>query len=180
MKGQLNVVEYLIKQQVQEVSEDILSLPNKSKGCSNGVQWKATANCLGLSPRTLYRRRIQYGIADAYNDKAEQELESNIRDILRFAPFSGETYIGGVLRARGIYIHRWKVREVLQTIDPINRAIRRRYAIQRRLYNEKKSNHLWHIDSNHKLTSWRFFLHGCIDGYSRADLFEVFYKKSRE
>ena len=29
-------------------------------------------------------------------------------------------------------------------------------------------NHLWHIDSNHKLISWRFIIHGCIDGYSRA------------
>ena len=27
---------------------------------------------------------------------------------------------------------------------------------------------LWHIDSNHKLISWRFVIHGCIDGFSRA------------
>ena len=72
------------------------------------------------------------------------------------------------MRARGIHIQRWKVREALETIDPVNRAIRRRYAIQRRLYNVKKPNHIWHIDSNHKLISWRFVLHGCIDGYSRA------------
>ena len=41
--------------------------------------------------------------------------------------------------------------EALQRIDLVNRAIRRRYAIQRRLYNVKKPNRLWHIDSNHKL-----------------------------
>jgi hypothetical protein len=95
----------------------------------------------------------------------------NIRDILRLTPFSGETYVRGALRAQGIHIQRWKVREALETIDPVNRAIRRRYAIQRRLYNVRKPNHLWHIDSNHKLISWRFVLHGCIDGYSRAIIY---------
>lgn len=64
-----------------------------------------------------------------------------------------------------------KVREALETIDPVNRVIRRRYAIQRRLYNVRKPNHLWHIDSNHKLISWRFVLHGCIDGYSRTIIY---------
>lgn len=28
-----------------------------------------------------------------------------------------------------------------------------------------------HIDSNHKLISWRFVLHGCIDGYSRTVIY---------
>ena len=32
-------------------------------------------------------------------------------------------------------------------------------------------NSLWHIDSNHKLISWRFVLHGCIDGFSRAIIY---------
>ena len=66
---------------------------------------------------------------DAYDDITEQELERNIRDILRFTPFSGETYLRGALRAWGIYILRWKAREALQTIDLINRAIRRIYDI---------------------------------------------------
>ena len=26
--------------------------------------------------------------------------------------------------------------------------------------------HLWHIDTNHKLVSWRFVIFGCVDGYS--------------
>ena len=28
-----------------------------------------------------------------------------------------------------------------------------------------------HIDSNHKLIAWRFFIHGCIDGASRAIIY---------
>lgn len=138
---------------------------------STGMNWKAIASCLGVSAKTLYRRRIDYGIANTYCDITEQELERYIRDILRLTPFSGETYVRGALRGRGIHIQRWRVREALETIDPINRAIRRRYAIQRRVYNVRKPNHLWHIDSNHKLITWRFVLHGCIDGYSRTIIY---------
>ena len=120
---------------------------------NTGMNWTAIASCLGVSPKSLYRRRIEYGMADTYSDVTGQELEWNIRDILKLTPFSGETCIRGALPARGIYIQRWKVREALETIDPVNRATRRRYSIQRRLYNVRKPNHLWHIDSNHKLIS---------------------------
>ncbi|CAB3979523.1 Hypothetical predicted protein [Paramuricea clavata] len=99
------------------------------------MNWTAIASCLGVSPKTLHRRRIEYGIADTYSDITNQELEWNIRDILRLTPVSGETYVRGALRARGIHIQRWKVMEAFETIAPVNRAIRRRYAIQRRLYN---------------------------------------------
>lgn len=30
---------------------------------------------------------------------------------------------------------------------------------------------MWHVDSNHKLISWRFVIHGCIDGFSRAVIY---------
>ena len=56
----------------------------------------------------------------------------------------------------------------MKRIDGIGRAVRRRYAICRRAYNVTGPNHLWHIDSNHKLISWRLVIHGCIDGYSKA------------
>jgi len=46
--------------------------------------------------------------------------------------------------------------------------VRRWYEICRRTYNVTGPNHLWYIDSNHKLISWRVVIHGCIDGYSRA------------
>ena len=43
--------------------------------------------------------------------------------------FFGETYVRGALtlRARGVYIERWKIRESLHRMIPVNRAIRRRY-----------------------------------------------------
>ena len=36
--------------------------------------------------------------------------------------------------------------------------------------NVKVTNHLWHIDTNHKLTIWYIIIFGAIDGYSRLPL----------
>ena len=127
---------------------------------STGMSWTAIAKCLGVSVKTSSRRRQEYGITD-YTEIREDELEWNVRHILQLTPFSGETNIQGALRARGIHIQRWKIRDALQQIDPVNRAVRR-------IYDVNKSNRLWHIDSNHKLIHWRLILHGCIDGYSRV------------
>ena len=35
------------------------------------------------------------------------------------------------------------------------------------MYNVKGSNHLWHIDTNHKLVKWYLIIFGAIDGCSR-------------
>ena len=135
---------------------------------NTGMQWTARARSLGVSSKTLYRRRHEYGLQDSFSDITNEELEWNVRDILKLTPFSGESYIRGALCGRGIFIQRWKIREALQTVDPVGHAVRRRSSIQHWLYKVKKPNHLWHLDSNHKLINWGFVFHGCIDGFSRA------------
>ena len=59
---------------------------------STGMSWTAIAKCLGVSTKTLSRRRQEYGITD-YTEIREDELEWNVRDILQLTPFSGETYM---------------------------------------------------------------------------------------
>lgn len=39
--------------------------------------------------------------------------------------------------------------------------------LTRRVYNVTGVNHLWHIDTNHKLIRWHFVVVGAIDGFSR-------------
>ena len=39
--------------------------------------------------------------------------------------------------------------------------------LKRRVYNVKGANHLWHIDTNHKLIKWYIIIFGATDGYSR-------------
>ena len=100
---------------------------------TTGMSWTANAKCLRVSAKTLSRRRQEYGITD-YTEIREDELEWNVRDILQLTPFSGETYLQGALRARGIHTF-----DALQQIDPVNRAVRHRYAIRRRIYNVNKT-----------------------------------------
>ena len=136
-----------------------------------GMHWRSIATCLGISDQILYRRRIEFGVENNFTDITDEELDSQIQQTLNLTPYSGEAYVRGSLKGRGINVQRFRIRESLKRIDGIGRAVRRRYAICRRTYNVTGPNHLWHIDSNHKLISWRFVIHGCIDGYSRAIIY---------
>ena len=106
-------------------------------------------------------------------DIGYEELYPVITGMLNQTPYAGESYVSGGLRACGIFVQRYRVREILRTIDPVGRALHRRAAIQRRQYNVRAPKHLWHIDGNHKLVNWRFVVHGFTDGYSR----EIVYLK---
>ena len=136
-----------------------------------GMNWRGVAKVLGISVSTLYRKRIELHVADTFSQIENEQLDDQIRDVLRLTPYSGETYVRGALQGRGILVQRIRIREALTRIDPVGRAIRARHQITRRTYNVSSPNYLWHIDSNHKLISWRFVIHGCIDGYSRTIIY---------
>ena len=121
-----------------------------------GMNWKKIALCLGISESTLYRRRQEFGIYESFVDISYEELYTVITGMLTQTPYAGESYVSGGLRARGIFVQRYRLREILSQIDPVGRALRRRATIQRRQYNVKAPNHLWHIDGNHKLVNWRY------------------------
>ena len=133
-----------------------------------GMNWKTIALTLGISESTLYRRRQEFGLYESFVDIGYEELYTVITGMLSQTPYAGESYVSGGLRARGIFVQRHRIRDILSEIDPVGRALRRRAAIQRRQYNVRAPNHLWHIDGNQKLVNWRFVIHGCTDGYSRA------------
>ncbi|KAL3875389.1 hypothetical protein ACJMK2_033342 [Sinanodonta woodiana] len=117
-----------------------------------GMSLGAIATLLGVSERTLRRHRL----------RIDDNLDRMIHNILSLTPESGETYVQGRLRGK------WCVRERLQIIDPVGRAVRQRRAIRQRTYNITVPNQLWHMDSSHKLISWWFVIHSCIDGASRC------------
>lgn len=78
-----------------------------------GMNWKSIARFLGVSERTLHRRRIEYGIEDSYTDITDNDLDNQITDILRLTPYSGECYVRGSLKSRSIHVQRALVRESL-------------------------------------------------------------------
>ena len=139
---------------------------------SCGMTWTNIAKVLHISERTLYRRRQEYGILEKYSDISDSDLDSIIRNILSNTPNAGEKLVIGSLRSRNVHLQRWRIRDRLNVLDPVERAVRRNNAIhRRRTYNVRGANHLWHIDTNHKLISWRFVIFGCVDGYSRLPIY---------
>ena len=57
------------------------------------------------------------------------------------------------------------MRESIHRVDSQGMADRKN-RLQRRVYNVKGPNHLWHVDTNHKLVRWNFVIVGGIDGFS--------------
>uniref|UniRef100_A0A8C4T7B1 Integrase catalytic domain-containing protein n=1 Tax=Erpetoichthys calabaricus TaxID=27687 RepID=A0A8C4T7B1_ERPCA len=135
-----------------------------------GFSWISIARLFCIGTRTLYRHRQRMGLLanSRFSNISDSELDTLILEIRHSTPYIGERYISGSLRSRNIRVQRWRIRERLHIIDPVGTIIRRRYAIQRRVYSVPGPNYLWHIDSNHKLIPWRFVFHGCVDGYSRT------------
>lgn len=136
-----------------------------------GMTWSKIAKCINVSERTLYRRVENFDLYVRYSDITDAELDVLLKNVLALTPKAGESYIRGSLKGRDVLVQRWRVRQRLQVVDPIGRAVRWGCTVRRRVYNVKSPNSLWHIDSDHKLISWRFVFHGCVDGYSRAIIY---------
>ncbi|CAC5389517.1 unnamed protein product [Mytilus coruscus] len=75
--------------------------------------------------------------------------------------------IVGLLEPGGsTIVQRSRLREILHHVDDNGIQDRRAGRLKRRVYNVQGVNHLWHIDTNHKLVR-NFIIAGGIDGFSR-------------
>ena len=131
------------------------------------------ANLFHVSPRTIRRRIIQFGLEDHsdYSDINDTSLDAITTQFVFHHPNSGERSFSGFLRSLGLRIQRYRMRESLWRIDPRGIQSRFRGILRRRQYNVPMPNSLWHIDGHHKLIRWRIVTHGGIDGYSRLPVY---------
>ena len=81
-----------------------------------------------------------FGPRLTYTNISNEDLCSEVRNILVILPEAGETIIIGALRSRSIHVH---VREAINVVDPVSRALRRTVTIVRRKYNVASPNALW-------------------------------------
>ena len=113
--------------------------------------WKIVARQLGVSSKTLRRRRLEFGMNISetsgprltYTNISNEDLCSEVRNILIILPEVGETIIIGALRSTSIHVQRRRVREAINAVDPVSRALRRTVTIVRRKYNVASPNALW-------------------------------------
>lgn len=131
--------------------------------------WEKIAELLGISTKTLSRRRKEFQINDeeSFHSVTDEELVTIMQEIMNVTPGIGQMRMLGALKSRGIRAQRWRVRCFMHQLDPVGTALRWRRAICRRKYTVQCPNALWHIDGNHKMIRWRFVVHAAIDGYSR-------------
>ena len=106
---------------------------------------------MGVSYRTILQRwhELSFPIANragprnTFCNVTDDDLCNVVREVLQNMPDAGETYIIGARRSRGMIVQRWRIRQAIQTVDPISRALRRTFALVRRVYNVVCPNELW-------------------------------------
>ena len=132
----------------------------------------AIGNLLQLSERTIYRRMAHFGLQKRdFSDIDEDNLDNILSGIVVDFPRCGERMLREILKGQGIKIQRWRLRDAIHRIDYAGTQERKTGRLHRRVYNVMAPNHLWHIDSNHKLVRWRFIILGGVDGFSRLIMF---------
>ena len=112
------------------------------------------------------------GTLNRHSDISDDELDELIRGyISRHGNTTGESYLIGFVRSRGLRVQRDRIRRSLTRVDPENTALRWACVITRRVYSVPRPNSLWHIDGHHSLIRWKFAIHGCVDGFSRRVMY---------
>ncbi|RXK39647.1 hypothetical protein M231_03001 [Tremella mesenterica] len=127
----------------------------------------------GCVRSTLQNRRKDWGWSKrGFTVTSDLQLTEHIN---RFQASTtgllGVKALQGALRSAGVFVPRYRVREILRSIDPAGVTLRWARNIKRRVYSVPYVNSLWHIDGHHKLVTWKFVIHGAINGHSRVITF---------
>ena len=133
-----------------------------------GFTIEQISSMLSVSERTVYRRMERYGLRSLnFSNISDDDLDRHIGQLSGDFPFCGEQMLKFLLKERGIKVQRMRLRDSIHRVDQKGVRERRTRRLKRRVYNVQGPNHLWHIDTNHKLVRWNFIIVGGIDGFSQ-------------
>ena len=114
---------------------------------SAGFTWQEIANALQVSRTTLWRRLSEMNIStERFSDVCDLDLDSAVQSLQEEYPNCGQVMMRSLLQQQGIYVQRFRLRESMRRLDPIQTALRWRQVVSRRRYSVRKANSLWHID----------------------------------
>ena len=80
---------------------------------------------------------------------------------------SGYRMIHQKVRQKKLVIDRETFRIAMRSLDPEGVTARFRHRLERRVYNARGPNYVWHNDGYNKIKPYGFAIHGAIDVYSR-------------
>lgn len=137
-----------------------------------GFRITEIAQMLHVSESTIYRRMRYFGLSKwNFADITDADLDRQVQAICNDFPNCGEGMLRHILGEKGLKVQRMRLRDSLHRVDEFGIEERKRRRLHRRIYNVQGPNHLWHIDTNHKLIRWHFVVVGGIDGFSRLPVF---------
>ena len=89
-----------------------------------------------VSPRTIRRRIIQYGLDGEllFSNLSDSWLDDITQQFVHTHPLSGQRSLDGYLRGIGLRVQRYRLRDSLQRVDPRGVQSRLRHALYRRRY----------------------------------------------
>ena len=121
-----------------------------------------------VSERTIYRRMFEYCLKRREFSKiTDEQLDTEVLTLTKEFPFSGVLMLGHLLKGRGLYVQRFRLRDSIHRVHEGGIEARTRRRLKRRTYNVKGPNHIWHIDTNHKVIRWYIIIFRAIHGFSR-------------
>ena len=75
-----------------------------------------------------------------------------------------------LLKNKGIIMKGLRLTDSIHRVDETGVSSRKKENLNRRVYNVKAPNNLWHVDTNHKLVRWCMIIFGAVDGFSRLSV----------
>ena len=82
---------------------------------------------------------------------SDDQLDSDVLALPNHYQFCGETILRKLLIGRGITIQHYQFRDSMHSICKVGIQSRRKCRLKEGYITQKRANHLWHIDTNHKL-----------------------------
>ena len=86
-----------------------------------------------------------------FSNISDNQLDSDVLILTNNYPFCSETILRELLKGTRIIIQRYRFRDSMHRVNEVGIQFRRKGRLKRRVYNVKGANHLWHINTNHKL-----------------------------
>ena len=108
---------------LQVLQEHLQTLHNDA-----GFRWADIGRILGISDRTLRRRRHEFGLpvgmGEHFSDITNDELDVNVTEILQATPNAGQRLVEGGLRHRDVRIQHHRIQEAIRRVDPVMSTLR--------------------------------------------------------
>ena len=151
----------------------VFEIPKSVLECflDEGFPIVENARIMSVSESTIYRRTRCYGLSKMeFSAITDEELDRQIDEITLRFPNCGQVLLKQLLAGRGVKVPRANLRNSINKVDRRGVQFQKKGRLQRRVYNIRAPNCLWHVDTNHKLIRWNIIIIGGIEGFSRLSI----------